>query len=51
MWGRLGEGWGKGGVGARSPEKCMTDPNDGYQLSFYIFTLGIVRKFKMNKVL
>lgn len=42
---------GKGGVGAGSPEKCVTDPNDVYQLSLYIFTLGVIRKFKMNNVL
>ena len=26
----------------------MTDPNDGHQHIFYIFTLGVIRKFKMN---
>ena len=36
------------GVGSGSLEKCGIDPNDVYELSFYIFILGVIRKFKEN---
>ena len=33
-------------VGSGSLEKCGIDPNNVYQFSFYIFILGVIRKFK-----
>ena len=40
--------WGVG-VGSGSLEKCGIDPNDVYQLSFYIFILGVIRKFNYEQ--
>jgi len=37
------------GVGSGSLEKCGIDPNDVYQLSFYIFILGVIRKLNYEQ--
>ena len=37
------------GVGFGSLEKCGIDPNDVYQLSFYIFISGVIRKFNYEQ--
>ena len=49
-WERRTEHVGVGvGVASGSLEKCGIDPNDVYQLSFYIFILGVVRKFNYEQ--